>query len=309
MATGVINKRKSQGAGQPPPPNKDLVLRAEAPWRKTIKRFLRHKLAVVGVIILLVLVLAAIFAPVICRYTPEALDLRARAQDPSANHWFGTDRVGRDTFTRTVYGGQISLMVGAGAVAISVAVAIILGALAGFFGGWVDMLVMRFADIVMTFPPIIIVLTVAALTGPGIYKVILIIGFLNWPVPCRLLRSKFLTLREQEFAVAARALGVPTKRIIFRHMLPNALDVLIVYASLGMANAILLEAGLSFLGLGVEQPTSSWGNLLDVARNVSTLEQYPWQWMPAGVAIILAVLAINFIGDGLRDALDPMMKI
>jgi peptide/nickel transport system permease protein len=182
-------------------------------------------------------------------------------------------------------------------------------ALAGFFGGWVDGLIMRFTDVVMTFPPIIIILTVVALTGPGIVKTLLIIGLLNWPVPCRLVRAKFLSLREQEFLVAARAMGASAARMIGVHAFPNTVDVLVVYASFGVVNAILLEAGLSFLGLGVQPPTASWGNMINVARNLQVLEQQPWQWVPAGIAIVLTVLACNFMGDGLRDALDPHMKI
>ena len=184
-----------------------------------------------------------------------------------------------------------------------------LGAIAGFFGGWVDGLIMRFTDVVMTFPSIIIILTIVALTGPGIIKTLLIIGLLNWPVPCRLVRAKFLSLREQEFLVAARAMGASAARMIGVHAFPNTVDVLVVYASFGVVNAILLEAGLSFLGLGVQPPTASWGNMINVARNLQTLEQLPWQWVPAGVAIVLTVLACNFMGDGLRDALDPHMKI
>jgi peptide/nickel transport system permease protein len=151
-------------------------------------------------------------------------------------------------------------------------------------------------------------MTVAAIAGPGVGKTMLVIGLLNWPVPCRLVRAKFLALREQEFVLAAQALGVPAHRVIRKHLLPNAIDVLIVYSSLGIATAILLEAGISFLGAGVQPPTPSWGNMLNVARNVSILEQYPWQWLPAGVAIVLTVLAVNFIGDGLRDAFDPRGK-
>jgi peptide/nickel transport system permease protein len=285
------------------------VRQIESPWRKPLRRFFRHKLALIGLIVFGLLVLLAILAPIIAPYSPDTIDLRAQNQGPSAQHWFGTDRIGRDTFTRTIYGGQASIAVGLVAVAISVLVGATLGMLAGFFGGVVDSLIMRATDVFMAFPPIILILTVAAIAGPGLLNTMLLIGFLNWPVPCRLMRAKFLSLREQEYIVASRAVGSKNPRLILRHMLPNSLDVLIVYSSLGIANAILLEAGLSFLGLGVQPPTPSWGNILNVARNVSILEQFPWLWLPAGIAIILIVLAINFIGDGLRDALDPRMKI
>ena len=279
------------------------------PTRQAFRRFRRHRLAVVGVVVLAIFILLAVFAPLIARVGPNAVDLLRRNQGPTAKHWLGTDRTGRDTFARTIYAGRVSLLIGFAAAAISIIVGAFLGALAGFFGGWMDGLIMRFTDVVMTFPPIIIILTVVALTGPGVIKTLLIIGLLNWPVPCRLVRAKFLSLREQEFLVAARAMGASATRMIGVHAFPNTVDVLVVYASFGVVNAILLEAGLSFLGLGVQPPTASWGNMINVARNLQVLEQQPWQWVPAGVAIVLTVLACNFMGDGLRDALDPHMKI
>ena len=279
------------------------------PTRQALRRFRRHRLAVVGVGVLTIFVLLAVFAPLISRVGPNAVDLLGRNQGPTAKHWFGTDRTGRDTFVRTIYAGRVSLLIGFAAAAISIVIGAFFGALAGFFGGWADAVIMRFTDVVMTFPPIIIILTIVALTGPGVGKTLLIIGLLNWPVPCRLVRAKFLSLREQEFLVAARAMGASAARMITVHAFPNTVDVLVVYASFGVVNAILLEAGLSFLGLGVQPPTASWGNMINVARNLQTLEQQPWQWVPAGVAIVLTVLACNFMGDGLRDALDPHMKI
>jgi len=279
------------------------------PTGQALRRFRRHRLAVVGVVVVALFVLLALFAPVVAREGPNTVDLLARNQGPTARHWFGTDRTGRDTFARTLYAGRVSLSIGFAAAMISIIVGALLGAIAGFFGKWVDGVIMRFTDVVMTFPAIIIILTIVALTGPGIIKTLLIIGLLNWPVPCRLVRAKFLSLREQEFLVAARAMGASAPRMIGVHAFPNTVDVLVVYASFGVVNAILLEAGLSFLGLGVQPPTASWGNMINVARNLQVLEQQPWLWVPAGVAIVLTVLACNFIGDGLRDALDPRMNI
>jgi peptide/nickel transport system permease protein len=301
-STTVVVSRKdpTERAGQ-----LEHARTVRSPWRQVVRRFLRHRLAMVGLTIFVAIALMAIFAPLVTLHGPSHTDLRARNLEPSADHWFGTDRTGRDTFARVVYAGRVSLAVGIAAVAISATVGALLGALAGYFGGLTDGLIMRFTDVMMTFPPIVIILTLAAIAGPGVNKTILIIGLLNWPVPCRLVRAKFLTLREQEFVVAARAIGAPTVRIIGRHAFPNVIDVLIVNASLGVAVAILLEAGISFLGAGVQPPTPSWGNMLNVARNVSVLEGAPWQWMPAGGAIVLTVLAVNFIGDGLRDAFDP----
>jgi peptide/nickel transport system permease protein len=280
-----------------------------SPGRLAMRRFFRHRLAVIGLVVLAMIVAAAIFAPWLTPYGPNDIDLRARSQGPSADHWLGTDRTGRDVLTRTIYAGRISLAVGVVAVLISVAIGAILGSVAGYFGGIWDNLIMRFTDIIMTFPAIVAILTLAAIAGPGVRNIMIIIGVLSWPIPARLVRSRLLTIRNQEYIHAARSLGVPSARIIARHALPNALDVLLVYSSLGIANAILLEAGLSFLGLGVQPPTSSWGNMLNVARNVSVLENEPWTWLPAGLAIVATVLAVNFVGDGLRDALDPRMKL
>jgi len=283
-------------------------VKTESPWRKTIRLFLRHRLAVTGLVVFLIIGGMALFAPIVATHNPNAISLTDRNLPPSSEHFFGTDRTGRDTFSRTVYAGRVSIAVGLAAVAISITLGTLLGAIAGYFGGWVDTILMRLTDVMMTFPPVIIILTVAAIAGPGVGKTILVIGLLNWPIPSRLVRAKFMSLREQEFIHAAQALGVNSSRTIRKHLLPNAIDVLIVYASLGVASAILLEAGISFLGAGVQPPTPSWGNMLNVARNVSVLENDPWLWMPAGVAVVLTVLAVNFIGDGLRDAFDPRAR-
>ncbi|HET9661840.1 MAG TPA: oligopeptide ABC transporter permease [Thermomicrobiales bacterium] len=285
---------------------KDVV---RSPAREVIRRFMRHKLAMTGLIVFLVITLMAVFAPVVTQYDPNQIDLRARSQGPSLDHWFGTDRTGRDLYTRTVYAGRISLLVGVLAVAISVALALILGSCAGFFGGKTDTVIMRFTDVMMTFPPVVIFVAVAAAAGPGLRNTILVIGLLFWMIPCRLVRAKILSVRETEYITAARAIGVPTGRIVRVHAIPNVLDVIIVYATLGIANAILLEAGLSFLGVGIQPPTSSWGNMLNVARNINILESEPWLWIPPGIAIVLTVLAVNLIGDGLRDALDPRSRL
>ncbi len=279
-----------------------------SPGQLALRRFMKHKLAVVGLVILVIIVLAAIFAPWLTPWEPNQVDLRARSQPPSADHWLGTDRTGRDILTRTLYAGRISLMVGVVAVLISVVIGAFLGAIAGYFGGIWDSIIMRTTDVFMTFPAIVAILTLAAIVGPGVRNIILIIGLLNWPMPARLVRSRLLSVRRLEYIHAAETLGAPSSRIVLRHALPNAYDVLIVYSSLGVATAILLEAGLSFLGLGVQPPAASWGNMLNVARNVSVLEGQPWLWLPPGIAIVLTVLAVNFVGDGLRDAFDPRMK-
>jgi peptide/nickel transport system permease protein len=309
-SSDITTATDDRRAAQESPPTQPFgrQVRVLSPTRQVIHRFLRHRLAVIGLILFTVIALLAIFAPLVAQHSPNEINLRDRNLGPTTEHWFGTDRTGRDTFARTIYAGRVSISIGIVAVAISGSVGALLGALAGFFGGIVDSAIMRFTDMVMTFPPIVILLTLAAIAGPGIGKTMLIIGLLNWPVPCRLVRSKFLTLRAQDFILAAEAIGAPKRRIILVHAFPNAIDVMIVYVSLGVATAILLEAGLSFLGLGVQPPTSSWGNMLNVARNVNVLENFPWQWMPAGAAIVITVLAVNFIGDGLRDAFDPRTR-
>jgi peptide/nickel transport system permease protein len=278
------------------------------PTRQALRRFLRNRLALLGIIIFLLFVLLVAGAPLFTHYSPDAIDLTSLNQDPTAQHPFGTDQIGRDTFTRTLYAGRVSLSVGVAATLISLIIGTAMGALAGFAGGVVDLVVSRLVDIVMALPSIVVLLTLATIVGPGLTTTIVVIGLVSWPLPCRLVRAKFLLLREQEFILAARAFGVPTWRIVLLHALPNVIDVIVVYGSLSVASAILTEAGLSFLGEGIQPPTASWGNMINAARDIATLQGYPWQWAPAGMAILITVLSINFIGDGLRDALDPRMK-
>jgi len=271
------------------------------------QRFRRHRVAVIGALILLVLTAGAVAAPVVATNDPYKVDISAYRKGPAANHALGTDSSGRDVFSRLLYAGRVSLSVGLVAVAIYTLIGVILGALAGFHGGWLDACVMRLADIVLSFPSLILIITVVSVLGPSIYNIMLVIGLLGWPPIARIVRGLFLSLREREFVLASRTVGVSNGRIIFRHMLPNALAPVIVAATFGMANAILLEAGLSFLGLGVQPPTPSWGNMLKDAQSLTVLESMPWLWIPPGTMIALAVLSINFIGDGLRDALDPYL--
>lgn len=268
-------------------------------------RFRRHRLAFVGVLLLCFLVMTAIFAPLIFPLEPYKVDLHAYRKPPSAHHWLGTDAAGRDVLSRLIYAGRVSLSVGVVAVSIYTAIGIVLGAIAGYYGRKVDGFIMRLADIVMAFPQLLIIITIASVVGPSIYNIMLIIGFLGWPKIARLVRGMFLSLREREFVGAARAIGAPDRRIIFRHILPNVLGPVMVAATFGTASAILLEASLSFLGLGVQPPQASWGNMLNAAQTLTTLESLPWLWLPPGLAIAITVLSLNFVGDGLRDVLDP----
>jgi peptide/nickel transport system permease protein len=279
----------------------DQVRKRAGAWR----RFTRHRLAVIGLVLLAILTFAAIAAPLITDQDPNRASISLYRKPPSWDHILGSDASGRDVFARLLYAGRISLSVGLVAVAIYTAIGVILGAFAGFYGGWVDSAIMRLADIVLAFPTLVVIITLVSLLGPSVWNIMVVIGLLGWPPIARILRAQFLSLREQEFVIASRSMGASNGRIIFRHLLPNALAPIIVAATFGIAGAILLEAGLSFLGLGVQPPTASWGNMLNDAQSLPVLESMPWLWLPPGVMIALAVLSINFIGDGLRDAFDP----
>jgi peptide/nickel transport system permease protein len=249
--------------------------------------------------------LVSIAAPLLTPYSPIELDLRAIRQTPSAAHWLGTDGTGRDVLTRVLYAGRISLSVGLVSVSISMIIGVIIGTIAGYAGGKIDMALMRLTDMFMTFPSLVIIITVASAMGPSVYNAMLVIGLLTWPSIARLVRGQFLSLREEQFVRAARSIGVSNWEIAFKHIFPNTVSSIAVAITFGVANAILLEASLSFLGLGVQAPTPSWGNMLRDAQSLNILEGMPWMWLPPGLMIALAVISINFIGDGLRDALDP----
>jgi peptide/nickel transport system permease protein len=273
--------------------------------RRRLQAFARHRLALAGAVVIVLLVLIAIFAPFVANHDPNRVDLLATATGPNRTHWLGTDDIGRDVFSRIVYGTRISLSVGLVSVTIYVLIGTVLGAVSGYFGGWIDSTIQRFTDAIMCFPSLIIIIAAVAIAGPSIVNVMIVIGLLTWPGICRLVRGQFLSLREREFVEAARAMGARPSRIIFRHLLPNAIAPITVAATFGVAAAILTEAGLSFLGLGVQPPTASWGNMINTAQSAAVLQEMPWLWVPAGVMIALAVLSINFVGEGLRDAVDP----
>lgn len=276
---------------------------------RALRRFMRHRLAIIAVIVLVVITVISILAPVFAPYPYDKIDLAATAQPPSGAHLFGTDRVGRDILTRTLYGGQVSLLVGMGATAIATMIGTVIGALSGYYRGWVDTVLMRVTDTVMTFPSIVIMLTLAALLPRSVWNIVLIIGLLSWPGVARLVRAQFMSLRESEFVLAARCLGVPDRRIIIVHIFPNVLAPMIALITFSVGGAILTEAGLSFLGLGVAPPTPSWGNMLEAARNLDILENLTWTWIPPAGMTVLTVLCVNFVGDGIRDAIDPRLVL
>lgn len=291
-------------------------------WYLTVRQFLRHKMALFGLIIMAVMVLAVVFADKIMPFSPEEPDLANMLAPPSSQHLLGTDELGRDLLTRTLYGGRVSLLVGVFSMLVAITFGTLVGAVSGYFGGTVDNLLMRFTDFALAFPRIfililfaiifmrppfssnpIIVFIFGALYKMPITRIVFVIGVLGWMEVARLVRGSFLEIKNLEYVESARVLGAGTFRIMFRHILPNALGPIIVAASLGVADAIISESGLSFLGLGIQPPTATWGNLLKNA--LDQIFAAPWTAIVPGFMIFLTVLSINYIGDGLRDAFDP----
>lgn len=262
-----------------------------------------NPLAKAGFLIIAAIFLLAILAPWLAPYDPDAINVKAILLSPSSNHWMGTDGLGRDVFSRMLYGGRISLLVGFVAVGISTVIGMILGALAGYYRGWVDTVIMRLVDVMLSIPSFFLILAVIAFLTPSIWNVMIVIGLTSWMSVTRLVRAEFLSLTNREFILASRSLGAKDFRLIFIHLLPNSLTPIIVSAVLGVASAVLLESGLSFLGLGVQAPQASWGNILTDAKEYL---QFAW-WLSVfpGLAIFLTVLGYNLLGEGLRDALDP----
>ena len=268
-----------------------------------------NRLTIIGIVIVAILVLVAIFAPWIATYDVGATNLSLRYLAPSAAHWFGTDSTGRDIFSRVVFGARISLQVGIIVVIVSAFVGTILGALAGYYGGWIDRVVSGYVfNVFLAFPGLLLAIAMVAFLGAGLNKLILALCIIGWVGYARLIRGQVLKVREYDFVQAARALGASDARILFVHIMPNAIQPLIVQASLGMAGAVLSEASLSFLGLGVPPPAPSWGVMIEEARDLSTLQAAPHALIFPGIAIALTVLAFNFIGDGLREYLDPRQR-
>ncbi len=273
-------------------------------------RFRRHRLAIVSTVVLAAILLLVIAAPLLAPRGPTYLDVMSRYAAPSSTFWLGTDRVGRDVWARVLYGGRVSLSVSLVITGILFTIGIVAGAISGYAGGAVDVVLQRTMEIVNAMPALIIVISVAALTGdPNIVVTMIILGLLGWGEIYRFVRGQILSLREEDFVLAARSIGVTTRQIVLRHVLPNVIPYLIVQLAFSLPGAILTETSLSFLGLGVQEPTASWGNVVGAVRSLDNLEKRPWMWLPAGFMITLTVLCINFIGDALRDALDPRALI
>ena len=269
------------------------------------KRFSKNRLAVFSAIIVLLLIAVASLASVISPYDPTAIDVHNVLSPPGRTHLLGTDELGRDLLSRMIYGSRVSLKVGIVAVGIAIMIGIVIGSLAGFYGGMIDAVLMRFVDIMLAFPTFFLILAVIAILEPNIFTIMAVIGVTGWMDVARLVRAEFLSLKERDFVESARALGVSNKRLIFRHILPNALSPVFVAATFGVAGAILTESGLSFLGLGVQPPDPSWGNILTSGKD--NIEVAWWLSLYPGLAILVTVLSYNLIGEGLRDALDPRL--
>jgi peptide/nickel transport system permease protein len=277
-----------------------------SPWRDAWRALRKNKMAIAGFVIILLFVLLALLAPYITPYAYDKGELIDKNKPPSAEHWFGTDYNGRDVFTRVIYGAQISLRVGLFSVIGSVIAGTFLGLLAGYYGRWADMIISRLFDIMLAFPSILLAIAIVAILGPSLENALLAIAIVNIPTYGRLVRSRVLSLKEEEFVMAAKAIGSKNSRIILQHILPNSLAPIIVTGTLGIATAIIEAAALGFLGLGAQPPQPEWGLMLSDSRQY--IQKAPWTVFFPGLSIMLTVLGFNLIGDGLRDALDPRMK-
>lgn len=290
-----MNVAVSNNTTQPAP----LVVKHRA-WG----RFKRNKMAVVGLVIMVALILLALFAPLIATHDPAEQDLLQRLKPPTKEHWFGTDDLGRDLFSRVLYGARVSLSVGIFSVLFNVIIGVIVGSIAGYYGGKTDSILMRFVDMMLAFPQFFLLIAVVTLFKPSLFNIIVVFVVFGWMGKSRLLRGQIMSVKNREFVDAARTIGMSDFRIIFVHILPNAIAPVIVSATLQMGGMILAESGLSFLGLGIQPPFASWGNILQSAQNLTVMTKAPWMPIIPGFMIFLTIMCFNFIGDGLRNAFD-----
>ncbi|WP_050614066.1 nickel transporter permease [Bacillus testis] len=288
------------------PPIQENKEKVVSPWLEAWRSFSKNKVALVGTIIVIFFLLLAFLAPLIAPYDFKGQELANRLKPPSSDHWFGTDDFGRDIFSRVVYGARISLWVGFFSVIGSLTVGCLLGIVAGYYGRWVDGIISRIFDIMLAFPSILLAIAIVAVLGPSLQNALIAIAIVNIPTFGRLIRSRVLSVKEEEYIVAAKAIGMGNGRILFQHVLPNSMAPIIVQGTLAIATAIIEAAALGFLGLGAEAPNPEWGKMLSDAKPFLTTA--PWTMIFPGVAIMLTVLGFNLMGDGLRDALDPRMK-
>lgn len=287
-----------------------IILQQEPPrineWKRVIKIIAGRRVNILGMVIITLFIIVAIFAPYFAPYDPNELNLKAFLLQPSATHLFGTDNLGRDTFSRTLYGARISLLVGLVSVGIAAIIGTLLGLFAGYFSKWVHMFIMRFIDALMSIPPLVLMLAIAAVLGGGLLNILIALGIGIVPTYCRLTAGQILSLKQSDFVTAARSLGSNNRRIMFRHLLPNSFAPLIVAMTMNIGFAILAEASLSYLGIGIAPPTATWGSM--VSGGYGYLLSNPLLSFAPGIAILLVVLSFNMVGDGLRDALDPRLR-
>lgn len=275
---------------------------------RALRKMLNNRLAVLGLVLFTVILLMSIFAPLLTSWDPTRINLRAILQPPSWEHWFGTDTTGRDVFSRVLYGGRVSILVGLGSALVAATIGAGIGCYTGYKGGWLDVIALRVSEIFMSFPQIILVLLLVSITGQSLVNLIIIFVMTGWGAMYRLARARMLSLREEEYVQALQSFGLSTPKICYKHILPNALGPIMVNVTLTTAMFILAEAGLSFLGLGVPLNIPTWGNILNVAQDLRILQNNWWMWLPVGSVISLFVLSVNFIGDGLRDSTDPSQQ-
>jgi peptide/nickel transport system permease protein len=267
----------------------------------------KHKMAMISIVVFFIMAVACFGADIFAPYEFDAIDLGDIRNPPSIDHWMGTDDLGRDLFTRILYGGRVSIMIGILSAIIGTGIGSLLGAVSGFFGGWVDSALMRFTDIAYSIPSLPLLIVLSSFTATGPFSMVVIIGFLSWMHTARIVRGQVLSIREKDFITAARMVGVPNFKTIFRHILPNSMGPIIVGVTLSVGGGIIIESSLSFLGLGVQRPTPTWGNMLMDSQLYMATQ--PWLTIFPGLAILLIVLAVNFIGEGMHDAMDPTLRI
>lgn len=286
-----------------------IRVQAESPARRSVRRFFRNRPATIALVVLTAMTLAALAAPLIQRYPPDEIDLDNLSSPPTWEHWLGTDLLGRDVWSRVIHGGRVSLSLGLVAALATALIGTFFGLIAGFMRGIVDTVIMRLVDVLMTIPGTLVLLILVMYLGPGLSKLLIILPAMGWMGTCRMMRGQVLSVREVDYVMASRCLGFPAWRIIVRQILPNAFAPILVSITMSVGGIILSEAGLSFLGLGIQPPTPSWGNMLQTASALYVLQGMPWMWLPPGILVVITVLCVNFLGDGLRDAIDPRMVL
>lgn len=274
-------------------------------FRQNFEKLVRNRLAFIGFVTVVVILLACICAPLLTKYDPKQIDYASIHKAPDDVHLLGTDRLGRDVFSRILYGGRMSIFIGVVSTLVGALIGIVMGGVAGYFGGWIDSLFVRISEVILTFPSMILTLILVSFMGQSEWNLILIFAVTGWMTPFRVIRGEFLSLREETYVEVAKSFGVADAVIVFKHILPNAISPILAATPMNVASRILSEAGLSYLGVGVPAQTPTWGNILNAAKSIDVISNYWWLWVAPGVMICLFVLGINFLGDGLRDILDP----